>query len=214
MTHTLHRLGKPDDLEDDFPWLITPRAGVNDKDLAEKIDKVIDIIEQLNIEIWGYGACKNTLMTPLSEMRKSLRELALKKPSLARLRGVCTSREQLKEFLKALKEVDLGISVTVSGLIDEIFSICREIGLKPHSVNLSLGVWGKKELLPLGEVLEVTTMCGHSLISPNLVNRMIEGVKEGRIHPREAAILLAKTCPCGVFNIKRAERLLRRLASK
>jgi hypothetical protein len=40
--------------------------------------------------------------------------------------------------------VNLGLSVTVSGLIEEIFDICKELGIKPHSINLSLGVWGKR----------------------------------------------------------------------
>jgi hypothetical protein len=211
MTHTLHRFG---DRRNDFPWLITPREGVNTDNLPEKLGKVIQIIDRVGIRMWGFGACKNVLMTSREQLVKELMDVAQKSPARARLRGVCTSKEQLKEFIRELKEANLGLSVTVSGLIEEIFDICKELGIKPHSINLSLGVWGKRELLPKEDILEITTMCGHGLVSPRLVEYVLNEIKHGRMTPKAAATLLAKQCTCGVFNVERAEKLLEKLLKR
>jgi len=210
MTHTLHRFG---DRKDDYPWLITPRMGVNTDNLHEKLSKAIQIINKVGIKVWGFAAFKNILMIPQEQLIKELMEAASKSPGVARLRGVCTSKEQLKDFIKEIKEADLGLSVTVSGLIDEIFNICKELGIKPHSINLSLGVWGNTKKLPPKEILEVTTMCGHGMIAPRFVEYLISKIREGRMTPKAAAILLARQCPCGVFNVERAEKLLAKLGT-
>ncbi|MCL4371473.1 MAG: hypothetical protein M1380_11315, partial [Chloroflexi bacterium] len=78
----------------------------------------------------------------------------------------------------------------------------------PHTINYSLGVWGKKELLPSEEVLAVTTMCGHHQVSPQFVQRQVELVRKGRKSPEKAARELALYCPCGIFNQVRAAKLL------
>lgn len=87
------------------------------------------------------------------------------------------SEEKVKKVLKELKEVDLGLSVVVSGFYEEIFKLLSEVGLSPHTVNLSLGVWGRTERLPPQEVLEITTMCCHGMISPYHVNKMIKEIE-------------------------------------
>jgi hypothetical protein len=208
LTHTLHRFGNR---KNDFPWLITPRPGVNTDNLPEKLRKVIRILDEVGIKMWGFGASKNTLMAEKEKLIEELMEVARRSPGVARLRGVCTSKEQLKAFVKKLKEVDLGLSVTVSGYTKDVLEICRELGIKPHSINVSLGVWGRKELLPEGRILEVTTMCGHGMVNPRLVQYVLEEIRNNRMTPRAAAILLAKQCPCGVFNVERAEKLLAEL---
>ncbi|MCX8186967.1 MAG: hypothetical protein N3G48_07695 [Sulfolobales archaeon] len=208
MTHTLHRFGKR---ENDIPWLITPRVGVNTDNLIEKLEKVIKIIDDSGIKMWGFGASKNTLMTSREKLIKELKEAAEKTPKVARLRGVCTSKEQLKQFLKSLKEADLGFSVTISWLIKDAIEVCKELGIKPHSINISLGVWGKKELLADSKILEVTTMCGHGMVSPRSANYVVSEIEKGRMSPRAGAVLLAKQCPCGIFNVEKAESLLREL---
>ena len=71
----------------------------------------------------------------------------------------------------------------MSGLIDEVFETCEEVGLAPHTISYCLGVWGKQELLPKMELLEITSMCGHAMTSANLVNRAIEEIRAGRKTP-------------------------------
>lgn len=211
MTHTLHRFGKR---ENDIPWLITPRIGINTNNLFEKLEKAIEIIERSGIKMWGFGALRNTLMIPKNKLIQELKEVAVRSPGVARLRGVCTSKEQLRQFLKSLKEADLGLSVTISWTIKEALEICRELNIKPHSVNISLGIWGKKELLPDEKILEITTMCGHGMISPRFVNYLIDKIKEGRMKPYAAATLLARQCPCGIFNVERAEKIINELVNQ
>ena len=58
------------------------------------------------------------------------------------------------EIIRRLKELDLGMSVTIEGPTTDIIEMSNEMGIKPHSVNLSLDIWGKKEDLPSEEILE------------------------------------------------------------
>ncbi len=58
-------------------------------------------------------------------------------------------------------------------------------------------------------MLEIATMCGHGMVSFGLVRKMIDWVKEGRRRPNEAVRTLARFCICGVFNLSRAEKLLK-----
>jgi len=89
----------------------------------------------------------------------------------------------------------------------------KKPGLKRHTVELSLGVWGKVEKLESQEVLEVTTMCGHGLVAGNLVKTLVDDIRKGRTTARQASEELAKQCVCGVFNAPRAEELLKSAAS-
>jgi hypothetical protein len=46
------------------------------------------------------------------------------------------------------------------------------------------------------------------MVSSALAAKMLDLVREGRRSPDEAAVTLARFCPCGAFNPVRAERLL------
>lgn len=111
-------------------------------------------------------------------------------------------------MIQFIKEPDYGLSVTVSGLIDEVKDITRELSIKPHSINLSVGIHGKVQELPSPEVLEFVTMCGHGMISASLVEKLIEDVKAGSYTPEKAAEEMAGPCVCGIFNTERAAKLL------
>ncbi|MGI6605388.1 MAG: hypothetical protein ACOX2S_10285 [bacterium] len=69
-------------------------------------------------------------------------------------------------FLQGLKKKDLGFSVVISGCWEEVLPACQDAGVTPHTINYSLGVWGRKDRLPNDDILAVTTMCGHHMISP------------------------------------------------
>jgi hypothetical protein len=111
-----------------------------------------------------------------------------------------------------MKTAEIGFSVIISGLIDEVLDACKQTELTPHTINLSLGVWGKKELLAKQSILEVTTMCGHHMISPGIVEKSISDVKRHAKSAEKAANNLAGLCPCGVFNPDRAQRLIQQQA--
>lgn len=135
--------------------------------------------------------------------------------ALERLRGVAhgiyTDPASVRGVLAELESADLGISIVVSGLFREVEKICRDVGLTQHTVNMSLGIMGKTHALPEKEVLEFCTMCGHSLIAPNLVRKMIKEVKKGGITPEEASVELAKQCLCNLFNTERAVMIMDRI---
>jgi len=93
----------------------------------------------------------------------------------------------------------------ISGLCQEVETICEEIGLVPHTIEYSLDIQGKTERLPEDAVLEITTMCGHALVSPHLVEEMVDQINRGKRTYAEAARELSRICDCGIFNPHRAE---------
>ena len=87
---------------------------------------------------------------------------------------------------------------------------CHQAGLTPHTIVQSLGVMGRTDLLPEDEnVTKLATMCGHGMISFNLILDLAEKVRAGKLTPEAAAEKMAKPCICGVFNPKRAAEILR-----
>jgi hypothetical protein len=189
-------------LKKDYIWQVYPSKGINDVDVPKKLNTIIDIVETIGSPNWGdvYTGC--TLFHSVAQIRQNLKRGS-------KLRGVFTENRQLTRFLKKVKKADTGLSVVISGLFDEVFQTCENLGIKPHSVNLSLGIWGNKKLLPSEKILEITTMCGHSLVSPQLVQTFFEEVEKGRKTPDDIGVLLAKQCPCGVFNHIRAVEIIR-----
>ena len=119
--------------------------------------------------------------------------------------------ETVKKIIKTLKEEDIGISIVVSGLISEIKKAVEEIGLNIHTVHLSLGTFGKKELLPSKKVLELTTSCGHHCISPQSIKHYSYLIKNEKITVEKAAEKLAEPCICGIFNTSKAISILNEL---
>ncbi len=56
-------------------------------------------------------------------------------------------------------------------------------------------------------------MCGYGMVSPRFVNYIVSEVRIGRMSPQAGAVLLARQCPCGIFNVEKAEMLLRELSN-
>lgn len=203
MTHTLHREGNPEDLSSDFPVLAIRAKGYNEKGNLWRLKKILEVaVTRYPLANFGDIVTGTKFTSDLEQMKKSERECPI-------VHMVFTNRDDLTRFLEDLKEMNLGISVVVSGLFETIFDCCRKVGLKPHTVNYSAGVWGRVERLPPSEILEVTTLCGHSLVSSHLVRRFIEEIGKGKIRCEEAAQELARQCVCGIFNPIRAASILR-----
>jgi hypothetical protein len=201
MTHSLHRSGTPESLRGDYVWFMYQAKGINDKNIKEKAMEFIAVAEAVGSENWGDVKSGPKVCLSVDEIKSKIGDKS-------RLRGVFTSKEQVARFLRMIKEKDLGISVIISGLLKETLEACDEAGVTPHTVNFSLGVWGKKEHLPSEEVLSVTTMCGHHMVPSGLVEEMMGRVKKGKITPEEAGLKLATYCPCGIFNQVRAAKIL------
>lgn len=207
MTHSLHRSGTIESLKGDYVWFMYQAKGINDKNIKEKAEEFIAAAELVGSENWGDVKTGPTASYPKEYIKQNICDKS-------RLRGVFTSRQQVVDFLKIIKEKDLGLSVVISGLLDEVLPACKQAGVTPHTINYSLGVWGNKKVLPDQKILDITTMCGHHMISPELVKKLVWDVKKGRITPEKAAWKLATFCPCGIFNPVRAEKLIEEIKNR
>jgi hypothetical protein len=201
MSHTLHRRGTPESLKNDYVVFAMSAKGINEVGSGAKMQRFLQIVNR-------YGPVNLGDMKTGNRYIKSPEEIIEKTQDTSIVHGVFDNRESLLKALKALKDEDMGISIIVSGLLGDVQECCREAGVKRHTCETSLGVWGKTERLPEEEILRFTTMCGHGQVPFNLVKKMIAEVKEGRLTVGEAAEEMAKPCQCGAFNPKRAEAML------
>ena len=126
--------------------------------------------------------------------------------------AVFDNRLAAEDFVKAVKEADLGLSINISTSIDGAEQCCFAAGIPRHSVGYSLGFEGETEKLPDSKVMMLSTMCGHGMVSHSLAKKMIDWVKEGRRTPEQAASYMTRFCSCGVFNPTRAARILEEAA--
>lgn len=195
MTHTLHRRGSAESLKEDYVVLIARAQGI-------------------------YAPCRVCLHRKFPHLYELIRKMALKLRIVKLLgigRGfgvtVLNNKEKLASYLKKLKEKKrkTGISIVVSGLFNEVNDCLKKLDLSPHTVILSLGHLGKIKLLPKEEVLEITTMCGHHMVSPRLVEKLASDIKNGKIAREEAVRVMANQCVCAAFNQPRAAKLMKAL---
>ncbi len=203
MTHTNHRQGTIESLRGDWVVQMRNAKGINDQDAPPKLRKFLELSLKYGPVSAGNSKIGNTLTVGWQKLIDAMGETK----GADNAHVVFDSVDKVDGFLKDLVRADLGLSVIVSGLHAETDRMCREAGTKRHTVQHSLGVWGKTELLPHPKILEITTMCGHGTIPFNLVRRMANAVRSGSLSLEQAAAQLGKPCICGVFNTKRAQAL-------
>lgn len=202
MTHSLHRSGDIESQKKDFNWFMYQTKGVNDVNIKPKALEFIAAAEAVGSENWG-----DVKTGPITGY--SVEEIKERITDKSRLRGVFTRKDQVIDFLKRINAKDLGQSVVITGILDEVIPACREAEVIPHSINYSLGVWGKKDNLPDDVTLSITTMCGHHMIPPKFVKHIIKQVETGRLTPEEGSIKLANFCYCGIFNQVRCSDIIK-----
>lgn len=201
MTHSLHRSGDIESQKRDFNWFMYQTKGVNDVEIKPKALEFIAAAEAVGSENWG-----DVKTGPIT--RFTTEEIKEKLSDKSRIRGVFTKREQVVEFLRRIKEKNLGMSAVITGVLSEVLPACEEAGVTPHSINYSLGVWGNKSRLPDDITLSITTMCGHHMIPPKFVQHVMQQIENGRLTPEEGAVKLANFCYCGIFNQVRCKEIL------
>jgi hypothetical protein len=197
-----------DSLRSDYVFLCTPVIGVNSQGAAEKMLKMLDILLDVgttNIGFYSHGS----LMTGINfdSVRKDFN-------NNSRLRCCFDDREKLREVLRRLKAEDAGLSITISGPIAEILQMAGDLSLKPHTINISCGVFGKKELLSGETEMEITTMCGHGMIASRLVKDTISRLYTGEIDLDGAVQRLGEPCTCGIYNPTRTREILQNLTQR
>jgi len=224
MTNTLHRFGSQESLSGDFIVFAMPGKGFNDEGSLEKARTFLRTAIKYRPINMG-NALVNALYRPEKNLsfitlyfhgrqeRTTYEKLIDEIPAAGSAAVVFDRREPVAEFLAEVKALDLGLSVNVSALVDDVRHICGEVSITPHAVEYTLGFHGATERLPDRDTLELSTMCGHGMVSSNFARKMLDRVKEGRIKPEAAACCMAKFCVCGVFNRSRAMMILDRTAT-
>ena len=209
MSHSLHRYGTKEDLQNDYCIYARCAKGINRDNAGDKLRKILEIYLSEDFVNFGSGHAGNCYVGGL-DPKEYEKEMDTAYGMICNF----SDRDTVRNVLAKIKSADLGISIVVSGLIDEVRDICKECGLTPHTATLSLGIFGDRSRLPDDDILKITTMCGHSLIGNTLVKTIQEKVRSGKMSPEDAALLLAKPCVCGIFNTRRCAALISKQAQE
>jgi hypothetical protein len=218
MTNTLHRFGPAESFADDYVIFAMCARGKNDKDALPKLKKFLEMavpFKPVNLGDASHGGAlrPSRQMNPLAHWNRDItpdfQAVIDGLDTLTTVAAVFDSRVAAEDFVKTVKESDLGLSINISASVDGAEQCCFAAGIPRHSIGYSLGFEGKTEKLPSNDVLMLATMCGHGMVSQSLAKKMIDWVKEGRRTPEQAASYMTRFCSCGVFNPARAARVLR-----
>lgn len=227
MTNTLHRYSEhyavepapnPAPVADDYIVFAMASKNINDDNLVEKYREFLRLaLKHKPVNIGD--ATKGGMIRPRGNMHPTAHWARDQRPDpqqvIAGIDGHTTvaaafdNYAAMRAFVEELKSADLGISINLSAPMDEAKRCCDDAGIRRHSVEYSLGFRGRVEKLPDATTLEISTMCGHGMISANFTKKMVDWVKENRRTPEEAVCYMARFCACGVFNMARAERIIR-----
>ncbi len=210
MTHSAHRLGTKEELRKDYVIFVRPARGIDDTDEATRAETLRKTKELADIA-YKYEPVNIGRTGANCTAQGDAYEDIMRRKRLNGFMTVFTDKEKAAAVLREFKDKDAGFSVVASGLTEDIFDICREVGLKPHTILYSLGVWGKTEMAPDEDHLKITSLCGHSMVPPKMIDHYVERIKKGEISVEAAAKKLAKPCPCGIFNIPRTVEMLKKL---
>ena len=205
MTHSLHRMGSAENLDEEIIFILTPSRGINSEGAEGKIKKFLDIIVSNGPVHYGDDRVGNRYTAGYDKIVENLE-------GITNIHAVFNDFKKAKKAFREIVEAGLGLSVVVSGLFEKAKGCCEAAGIHYHSVEHSLGIWGNRSLLPDEGTLEVLTMCGHGLVSANLIKAMADDVRDRKKSAQEAAEELARHCLCGIFNTERAALLLKELA--
>jgi len=205
MTHSLHRQGTPENLQNDYVVFAMSAKGMNEAGSAAKMREFLRIVRRHNPVNLGDMKTGNQIQVPPQKIEADVKDTSI-------VHAVFTDIDTVASVLRDLQQADLGLSVVVSGLLEPVRDTCCRLGVSPapHTVEHSLGIWGKVDLLPKNEVLEISTMCGHGMVAFALIEEAMADVASGRTTPERAAERLAAPCVCGIFNPRRAADLLGR----
>src|SRR3990170_256638 len=206
MTNTLHRQGSAESLKNDYVIFAHTAKGITREGSASKLQEFMRICLKYHPVNIGDSKQGNIHQDDID-----IEKLIANQEDGAGAAAVFTDLDTLGKVVADLIRADLGISINISGLLHEAQACCRKAGIERHSAEHSLGFWGAKDRLPEREILEFNTMCGHGMVSFNLIRKLIEHVKLRSLTPKKAAQIMAKCCECGVFNPIRAEILLEKI---
>ncbi len=200
MTHTLHRRGAAGRAED---WVVLAMAarGPARRGAVPRLRRFLELARRYRPVNLGDMRTGPAMVLPFEDLLAGVDEASI-------VHAVFDREASVRELLSALRTADLGLSVVVTGELDRADRCCRKVGLEPHTVAMSLGVWGRTDRLPDAGVLDITAMCGHGAVAPSLVSDTVQAVRDGRMDLAAGVARIGRPCVCGVFNPSvAAERL-------
>lgn len=206
MTHSLHRQGTPENLANDYVVFAIAAQGINSHGSAPIFRRFCEIVEKYGPVNIGDMRTGNIFSVDLDTVRNSTKNNSI-------FHAVFTDPETVAKVLAELKQADLGPSIVLSGLFETLGECCCKAGVEQHTIEHSLGVWGRTDRLPAAGVVEISTMCGHGMVGFPLIEDLARQVRAERMSAHEAARVLAGRCHCGIFNPVRAEQLLGAMAA-
>ena len=197
MTHTLNRTGlAPEKDASEYIFLcMIPAASKGQK--TEEMALICDILVK--------HQPANMIGVPAGLDEAGLDKMARRSTILT---AVFNDKKAVMAVVEEIKKQQPGVSVVLSGLFDEIDGICDSTGTCAHTHNISVGVFGKTACLPDPKTLEITTQCGHALISARYVAHVANQIRKGKLTCEEGMAKLVKPCVCGVANPKRIKHTL------
>jgi hypothetical protein len=202
MTHTLNRRGLSEERPgEEIVFLCMIPADQRGKKSEEMLEMANTVLKYRPDNIIG---------APVGLDEEGVRTLAKRGTIIT---AVFTNKDDVQKLVEEIKSKRLGISVVLSGLFQDVHEVCDKAGLKGHTHNISLGIFGKTERLPGEETLEITTQCGHALISPHYVKQIVRKIRKGKMTSEEGASLLIKPCVCGIGNPQRIKKSLDSMAN-
>jgi hypothetical protein len=218
MTNTLHRFGSPETQENDFIVFVIAAKGINEAGAVPKLKEFLRLaqrhqpVNMAHSHKGGFYRASEEL-NPLAHWSRGDERLDAARiieeiDDCGSVAAVFDNWDAMAGFVRDLKQADLGLSVNISALTDAANECCQKAGIIRHSVEYSLGFHGDLNRLPDRHTLELSTMCGHGMLSHNFAKKMIDMVRENRRTPEQAATYMAKFCSCGIFNVTRARRIL------
>ncbi len=208
MTHTLHRMGSEESLSEDFVLLMMPSKDINHENSAPKLRRFFELaLKNKAVKIGDCRLGNEYHQGGLDKLLQNVQDRAV-------IHASFKDDMSLIAMLQDLKTEDLGLSVVVSGLFDKVQDCCQQVGLERHTINQSLGRWGRTDRLPPDHILELNTMCGHGMVTVKLIEKVVSEVKKGALSPEQGAEELFRPCMCGIFNPHRAARILNKLAER
>lgn len=207
MSHTNHRQGSRESLHNTFATIAMGSQGINTEGVSEKLQQFLRIATKHNPVNAGNMKVGNLHVVGSMEALSGGGQGSI-------VQAAFNSMDNLAAFLTDLKKADLGVSIIITGLFDETKECCNRADLHRHTVEYSLGVFGKTEKLPDPAIMEITTMCGHGQVSFGLVDRMVKDVTRGMLTMEEATMVLTKPCICGIVDPTRVRRLLEKMVAK
>ena len=216
MTNTLHRYGHAESFRDDYIIFAIPSKGKNDEDCIPKLKQFLRICAKYNPSNMGNGnrgsLAPQKSLGPAAHWKRDTQPdwekviEGVNKPGT--VSAVFASAGEAHACLKEIVAADFGISVNMSTSVENAKSAAATCGIKRHSVEYALAFSDPHDHLPNSQILALSTMCGHGMVSFNMARKMLDMVREGRRTSEQAVTTLMRLCPCGVYNPERAKRLI------